>query len=278
MKALPIGRYTNYDTFLNRLDARFKLLAMILFMVVVFIHFGSRAMDFTFYGLLMVMVLVFMRIAHIRIRQLLRAIKPMWFMMIFLLIINVLVVQTGEAFYIGDFPIHYDALFNTLYTFVRLILMLAFSLILTATTKPMDLTYALEWYLHPLTFIKVPVHIIAMVISLALRFIPTLLEEADRFMKAQASRGVDFENGKLREKVRAIISLIIPLFVSAIQRSTDLADAMEVRGYDPNGKRTRYRIMHFAKRDVLSLFFLLAFFGGMLALSICGIDFYAFIL
>ncbi len=278
MKELPIGRYTNYDTFLHRLDARFKLLAMILFMVIVFLHFPSRAMDFTFYGILFLFIFIFLKIAKLRFRQLLRAIKPMWFMMVFLLIINILVVHTGDAFYLFSFPIYYDALFNTAYIFVRLVLMLAFSLILTATTKPMDLTYALEWYLHPLTWIKVPVHIIAMVISLALRFIPTLMEDTDRFMKAQASRGVDFENGKLKEKVKAIISLIIPLCTSAIQRSSDLADAMEVRGYDPNGKRTRYRIMKFTHRDLFSFLFIALLFSGALTLSILGIDFYMGIL
>ena len=274
MKEMPIGRYTNYNTFIHRLDARFKLLAMILLMVLVFFHFPSRYMDFTFYGFLLIIMIVLLKASKLRFKQLWRAIKPMLFMIFFLLIINILVTHTGDAFYIGSFPIHYDALYNTLYTFVRLVLMLSFSLILTATTKPMDLTYALEWYFHPLTWIKIPVHILAMVISLALRFIPTLMEDTDRFMKAQASRGVDFENGKLKEKVKAVISLIIPLVTSSIQRSTDLADAMEVRGYDPHGKRTRYRIMKFHKRDLFSFLIILCFFGGMLTLSILGIDFY----
>lgn len=274
MKEMPIGRYTNYNTFLHRLDARFKFLAMILLMVLVFLHFPSRLMDFTFYGFLLIFMLVLLKVAKLRLKQLWRALKPMLFMIFFLLIINVLVTTSGDYFAIGNFHVHYDALYNTGYTFIRLVLMLSFSLILTATTKPMDLTYALEWYFHPLTFIKVPVHILAMVISLALRFIPTLMEDTDRFMKAQASRGVDFENGKLKEKVKAVISLIIPLCTSSIQRSTDLADAMEVRGYDPNGKRTRYRIMKFKLRDLFSFLFIICLFGGMLTLTILKIDFY----
>ena len=120
--------------------------------------------------------------------------------------------------------------------------MLGLTLVLTATTKPLELTNALEWFMKPLKVIKFPVHEIAMTISLALRFIPTLLEETDRIMKAQASRGVDFQNGKFSEKFRAIISLIVPLFISALQRSEELANAMEARGYDPSAERTKFRV------------------------------------
>jgi energy-coupling factor transport system permease protein len=109
-----------------------------------------------------------------------------------------------------------------------------------------------------------------MTISLALRFIPTLLDETDRIMKAQASRGVDFQEGKLSEKIRAIVSLIVPLFISAFQRSDELANAMEARGYDPSKKRTRYRLLKWKMRDTLSLVFILVLFGVTLTLSVLG--------
>ena len=132
----------------------------------------------------------------------------------------------------------------------------------------MDLTYAFEWYMTPLKVIRFPVHEIAMTLSIALRFIPTLLDETDRIMKAQASRGVDFNHGRLGKWFKAIISLIIPLFVSAIQRSEELSDAMEARGYDPRAKRTRFRKLTFSWRDIIAFILVGAIFAGILYLFI----------
>jgi energy-coupling factor transport system permease protein len=144
-------------------------------------------------------------------------------------------------------------------------------LILTTSTKPLDLTYAIEWYLAPLKKLRFPSHEVAMTISIALRFIPTLLEEAMRIMNAQASRGVDFVHGKMAEKIRAIISLIVPLFISSFQRSEELANAMEARGYNPLATRTRYRQLAWKNIDTLSLSIVLLVFIGILLLQI--IDF-----
>lgn len=274
MISSPLGKYTLVNSFLHRLDARFKLFAMIILMVTIFLPYNSRFMDFTYYGFMIFLILIMMKIAHIRIKSLINMMKPMTFMIVFILIINLCVIRTGNPINVFNLTIYDDAIFNTLYTFLRLLLMLSLSLVLTSTTKPMDLTYALEWYLFPFKLIGIPVHIIAMIISLALRFIPTLLEETEIIMKAQASRGVDFENGKLKEKIKAIVSLIIPLFVSAIQRSVELADAMEVRGYDPNSKRTRYRIMKFTKVDLLALPMVILVFAGAFLLMYYKVNFY----
>ena len=168
--------------------------------------------------------------------------------------------------------IYHKALYDTAYIFIRLVLMISLTMILTSTTTPLDLTYAIEWYLTPFKIIKVPTHEIAMTISIALRFIPTLLDETDRIMKAQASRGVDFQNGKFREKVKAIISLIVPLLVSAFQRSEELANAMEARGYNPGAKRTRYRILKWKWLDTIALVLSLSLFALILYVSIAKID------
>lgn len=282
MASFPLGKYKEYNSLIHKIDARVKLFSMILLMVLIFFRLENQLMDFTFYGLLFIFVLVIMKIAHIKIKALFNTIKPMWFMMIFLFIINLFAIKSGDFIVLFEgtnfaFTLYLDAIYNTLYTFLRIILMLAFSLILTSTTRPMDLTYALEWYLTPLKLIKIPIHIIVMIISLALRFIPTLLEETDRIMKAQASRGVDFENGKFLEKVRAIISLIIPLFISAIQRSSELADAMEVRGYNPEGKRTRYRVMKIRFRDVMTLLFMIAILAGIILLIHFNINIFVWV-
>ena len=167
-----------------------------------------------------------------------------------------------------NYAIYWDSFYQCGYIILRLVLMISLTMVLTSTTKPMDLTYSFEWYMTPLKVIHFPVHEIAMTLSIALRFIPTLLDETDRIMKAQASRGVDFNRGRLGKRFKAIISLIIPLFVSAIQRSEELSDAMEARGYDPRAKRTRFRTLSFSWRDIIALLFGLVIFGGVLYLFI----------
>ena len=147
-------------------------------------------------------------------------------------------------------------------------MMICITMVLTSTTKPLDLTYGLEWYMTPLKPLHFPVHIIAMMISIALRFIPTILDETQRIKKAQESRGVDFSHGGPFKRVKAVVSLIIPLFISAFERSEQLADAMEARGYDPNGKRTRYRILHFHWSDLFTFIICAGMCAGVMYLSI----------
>lgn len=275
MNSITLGKYVPYNSFVHRLDPRFKIFAMILLMVCIFLSFGSIAMNFIMYGILMIMIFSIMISSHVKISSLFKQLKMMWFMIIFILIINLLVSKDESLGYFNitkNWRIYYSAIYNTLYIAIRLVLMLGLSMVLTATTTPLQLTGALEWYMYPLKFIRFPVHEIAMVISLALRFIPTILEETDKIMKAQASRGVDFQRGKIKEKIRSIISLIIPLFVSAFQRSDDLANAMEARGYNPQAKRTRYRINKWHLRDSLSLVFILLVFAGVLTLVITKFD------
>ena len=132
----------------------------------------------------------------------------------------------------------------------------------------MDMTYAFEWYMTPLKVVRFPAHEIAMTLSIALRFIPTLLDETERIMKAQASRGVDFNRGGLFKRFGAVIALIIPLFVSALERSEELANAMIVRGYDPRAKRTRYRKLRFTWRDIIAFLFIGGLFAGIIFLFV----------
>lgn len=275
MANITLGKYVPYNSLLHRLDSRFKLLAMILLMVGVFLDFVSIWMNFIVYGLLLILSFVLMKVSHIKISSLFKQLKAMWFMIFFLLIINLLVPGDEKLGFIeitSSWKIYFSAIYNTLYIALRLIIMLALSMILTSTTTPLNLTSALEWYMKPLKIVRFPVHEIVMTISLALRFIPTLLEETDKIMKAQASRGVDFQNGKLSEKVRAIISLIVPLFISAFQRSEELANAMEARGYNPSQKRTKYRISKWHLRDTLSLLYVVAFFALLIVLMVTRFD------
>ena len=204
-------------------------------------------------------------LAKIGIRMIVQSFKPMIMMMIFLLVINSLTVRTGEVmFTIGTFSVYRDAIFNTLFVVVRLLLMISITTLLTATTNPLDLTLGIEWLLKPLEIIHFPSHEVAMMVSIALRFIPTIIEETMRIMNAQKSRGVDFENGRISEKIAAILSLIVPLFSVAFERAYELADAMEARGYVPGKERTRYHVLKFRLADYLFIFICL----GVLAFSI----------
>ena len=267
MNNITLGRYVPYDSFLHRMDPRNKIFCLIALMVAVFISYSTWELTFIIGGILAAFTILLLLISHISFKQLFGSLKALWFVIIFLLIVNCLIPpkdSTVIAFNIGSLPIYWDAILQSLKIILRLVLMISLSMVLTATTKPLELTYALEWYLTPLKIIKFPAHEVAMTISIALRFIPTILGEVERIMKAQSSRGVDFKHGKLSSRFKAIISLIIPLFISAFQRSEELADAMEARGYDPKQKRTRYRKLHFHISDLFS--FLLS--GGLMAITI----------
>jgi energy-coupling factor transport system permease protein len=252
------------------MDSRSKLLMLVLMMVAVFYGYQSQVMTFVMGGLLLLLILVVLLISRISLKQLFSSLKALWIMIIILLVINVLVPPIGAskiAFSIGTYNIFWESILQSAKIILRLVMMISLTLILTATTKPLDLTYALEWYMFPLKLIKFPTHEIAMTISIALRFIPTLLDETMRIMNAQASRGVDFEHGKIKEKIKAILSLIVPLFMSAFQRSEELANAMEARGYNPRAKRTRYRNLHWGISDTFSLIFVTLLTSGVIVTS-----------
>ena len=270
MSELTFGRYSPFNTVVHRIDPRSKIFFMILLFVAIFLQFTLWSTNLIISGLMLVLLIIVMMISHISFRSLLKSILSMWFLLLFLLVIYVLIPNQTyiyPAFIIGSLTIYYDAFYQWGYIMLRLIMILCTTMILTSTTKPMDLTNGLEWGMGFLKPIHFPAHEIAMTISIALRFIPTILDETNRIMKAQSSRGVDFTHG-IVNRVRAIVSLIIPLFVSAIERSEELANAMEARGYDPRAKRTHFHVMHFKLVDLVSFLFVAAVFGGVLTLFI----------
>lgn len=271
MSDITFGRYVARDTLVHHLDARNKLLMMILFFVCVFLRFELWSTNLIIGGALLIILLAFMLISKVSLKDLFKSLKGMWFLVIFLLIIYIFIPNsnyTHVAFTIGTYNIYWDSFYQCGYILLRLVMMLCITMILTSTTKPMDLTRGLEWGMTPLKAIKFPAHEIAMTISIALRFIPTILEETKRIMKAQESRGVDFVHGSIKNKFRAIISLIIPLFVSAIERSEELANAMEARGYDPKAKRTSFQKLKFHYNDLIGLLIVLLIFGGIITLIV----------
>ena len=276
MNDITFGRYIARETPIHHLDARNKLLMMILFFVAIFLQFSLWTTNLIIGGIILLFLFVFMLIAQVSLKDLFRSLKGMWFLVLFLLIIYIFLpnsTYTHVAFSIGSYNIYWDSFYQCGYILLRLVMMLCITMILTSTTKPMDLTRGLEWGMTPLKVVRFPAHEIAMTISIALRFIPTILEETKRIMKAQESRGVDFSHGSLKNKFRAIISLIIPLFVSAIERSEELANAMEARGYDPRSKRTHFQKLQFHFVDIIGLFIVLVIFAAVLTLFIIDHNF-----
>ena len=247
MKNIALGRYIPLNTPFHRLDPRAKIDAMFLMLIAIFIPAG-----FIGYGIIGAAVVACIYIAGLKFDFIVKAMKPMMFMLVFLLVVNSMVIKEGVALItLGTFSIYSGAIIQTLYITVRLMLMVMITTLLTATTKPLDLTLGIECLLAPFKKIGVPAHEIAMMISIALRFIPTLIEETERIIKAQTSRGVDLDEGTLKEKIMAVLSLIVPLFVSAFQKAEDLANAMESRGYAPGATRTRYKVLKWNASDTL---------------------------
>ena len=268
MASMTFGRYTFKDTYVHHLDARNKILLMILFMVGIFFQFNLWSTSLLLSGLYIAILIIIMIISRINFLQLFKSLSGMWMFIIVLMAIYLFIPNNNyylpTAFSIGSLKVKWDAFCQSGYIVMRLILMLALTMVLTSTTKPMDMTYAFEWYMTPLKVVRFPAHEIAMTLSIALRFIPTLLDETERIMKAQASRGVDFNHGGLFKRFGAVIALIIPLFVSALERSEELANAMIVRGYDPRAKRTRYRLLTFTWRDIIAFLLIVSIFAGII--------------
>ncbi len=264
MDNMTFGKYIPGRSLIHRLDPRLKIAVLFVFLITVFFDAG-----FSGYGILALFVLICAWLSKIKLTHILKAVKPMLFMMLFLMFFNIFLLKTGDIILtIGGLHIYSGAVYQTLYIFIRLILIITLSTIMTSTTKPLDLTLAIESLLGPFKKFNFPVHELAMMISIALRFIPDLLDDAKRIMKAQASRGVDFNEGSFLEKIRSIISLIIPLFISAFQRAGDLANAMESRNYNPEARRTRYRMLSWSGNDTLALVFSLAICISVMVMSV----------
>ena len=272
MDNLTFGRYTHFNTFIHKLDPRNKIFLMVILMVGIFFQFHMWSTALIMSGVYFVCLVILMLISRVSILSLFKSLSSMWFMILILMIMYIFMPSKNNtipdpAFVINGYAVYWDSFCRAGYIILRLMMMISLTMVLTSTTRPMDMTYAFEWFMTPLKAIKFPVHEIAMTLSIALRFIPTLLEETNRIMKAQESRGADFAHGFMR-RFKAIISLMIPLFVSAIQRSEELANAMEARGYDPRAKRTKYRLLTFSWRDLVAIILVGAIFGGIIYLFV----------
>jgi len=252
---IAIGQYYPAESKIHKLDPRAKLLALTIFMVVIF-----RATNFAGYFVASVGLLAVIIMSQVPIRFILKGLRAIIFIMIFVVIMNTLWTASGNViFELGFLRITDDGLFAAGRMGARLVLLIMASSVLTLTTSPIELTDAIEYVLKPFKRIGVPAHEIAMMMTIALRFIPTLMEETDRIMKAQISRGADFDTGGVVKKAKAVIPLLVPLFISAFRRAEELALAMESRCYRGDENRTRMKELIFLRTDYLFVCALVVF-------------------
>lgn len=264
MDSITFGRYIPGDSIIHRLDPRGKIVCLFILLVAVFFDAG-----FVGYGILTVFLILIVLLSKTSFKDIFKALKPMIVMMIVISLFNVFLIRTGDLiFKYGFLEIHKDALFQTAYIIIRLFLIITLSTVLTSTTKPLDLTLGIEKLLEPLKRFNFPSHELAMMISIALRFIPDLIDETKRITKAQASRGVDFNEGSFISRVTSMVSLVIPLFISSVLRAEDLANAMESRNYNPVAQRTRYKLLTWRWGDSVGIVMSLVVLTVIIFLSV----------
>ena len=242
---ITMGQYYPVDSKVHRLDPRIKLILTIVFIVIVFL-----AKTFAGYALIFAFVWMVSRIANIPFRMLLRGLKPLRIIIILTFLLN-LFFTSGDTVWVQFWIIRItkEGFLQAAFYSLRLIFLVLGTSLLTLTTSPVSLSDGIEMLLTPLKKIHVPAHELAMMMTIALRFIPTLLEETDKIMKAQMARGADFESGNLISRAKAMVPLLVPLFVSAFRRAGDLAMAMESRCYHGGEGRTRLRVLKITRND-----------------------------
>ena len=256
LKDITLGQYFPGDTLAHRLDPRTKLLATVLYIIAIFAAKGVLA-----YALVILSLIVAVRISKVGARALFRGLKPVMIIIVFTAVLNLFYTPGTVLVQFGIFHITREGIITAIAMILRITLLIMGTFLLTYTTSPIRLTDGLESLLGPLKKIGVPVHELAMMMSIALRFIPTLIEETDKIMSAQKARGADFESGSLIQRAKALIPLLVPLFVSAFRRADELATAMECRCYHGGEGRTKLHVLRYETRDYL----VLAFYGVLCA-------------
>ena len=266
LKNITIGQFFPGDSFVHRLDPRTKILLTLALIVCVFLSQG-----FIGFAVILAFVLAACRSTRIGLKFIVRGLKPILYIVVLTFVLNLFFQSEGEILWQwGVLRITVEGLRRALYMAFRLILLVIVSQLLTLTTSPIALTDGLETLMSPFKRIHFPAHEIAMMMSIALRFIPTLMEEADKIMKAQQARGADFESGNLLARAKAMIPLLVPLFVSAFRRADELAMAMEARCYRGGEGRTRMKQLKYTRLDALAFLAVAALFAAVIVLNLTG--------
>lgn len=251
MREITIGQYYQTDSVVHRLDPRVKLVGTIVYLISLFLF--KSAVPFL---VALVFLATVIKLSNVPFKYMIRGLRAVIVLLLITSAFQLFMTQGEPLLSFWKLTITKEGLRGAVLVAVRLVFLIIGSSLMTLTTTPNQLTDAMEDLLGPLKKIKVPIHEISMMMSIALRFIPILMEETDKIMKAQMARGADFESGNLMKKVKAMVPLLVPLFVSAFRRANDLAMAMEARCYQGGDNRTKMKPLKYQKRDVLAYFVL----------------------
>ena len=256
IRDITLGQYYPGESLIHRLDPRVKIIGTLAFLVSLFL-----ITSFSFFAFAAICLLVCIKISTVPIKFMAKGLKAIMLLIVLTMLVNMFFTPGTPIFTIWKINITEEGIYRACFMAIRLVLLIFGSSLLTLTTKPIELTDGLERLMSPLAKLHLPAHEIAMMMTIALRFIPTLLEETDKIMKAQTARGADFENGNLKEKAKALIPLLVPLFVSAFRIAADLAMAMEARCYHGGDGRTRMHEMKMTGKDIAAFIVLALYFA-----------------
>ncbi len=266
LKDITLGQYFPGDTVVHRLDPRTKILMVLVYIVALFI-----AESFVSYAVMMLCLGLVIGISRIRLSTVLRGVKPILFVIILTALLNLFYSEGNVLVEFWIFRITDRGILNAIFMALRIIMLIMGTFMLTYTTSPIMLTYGIEKLLGPLKVFKVPVHELAMIMSMALRLIPTLIEETDKIMSAQKARGAEFDTGNIIQKAKALLPILVPLFISAFRRADELAVAMESRCYHGGEGRTRLNNLKMAARDYLTFAIGAVILAGVIVLAHFGL-------
>lgn len=267
MNSIALGQYYPSGSVMHRLDPRMKIILAVAYMVVSFLCQNVFSFVLLFFSAILLVL-----ISRIPLKTVLRSVKAIMFIMIFTAVLNIFWTQGSPEELLVSWwiiKIYSSGIYNAAFIAIRIFCMIiGTSIFLTYTTTPIQLTDALEQLLSPLKIFRVPVHEFAMMMTIALRFIPTIVEETEKIMSAQKARGADFTSGSLSKRAKALIPVLIPLFISAFRRAGELATAMTCRCYRGGKGRTKLNVLRFSYRDVLGALVMVVFISGVVLLNI----------
>ncbi len=263
LKDITLGQYFPGNSLLHRFDPRSKILFTVLFIAAIFLCKGLVS-----YGITLLILLMMIGISKVQPRVFLKGMKPVVFIVVCTAILNLFYTSGTVLWSWGILKITEEGIWKAGFMVLRILMLIACTLLLTYTTSPILLTDGLEKLLRPLKKLNFPVHELSMMMSIALRFIPTLIQETDKIISAQKARGADFDSGNLIQKAKALIPILIPLFISSFRRAEELAIAMECRCYHGDEGRTSLRQLHYAGRDYGLIVFSIALCAGIVVLRV----------
>jgi len=260
IRDITVGQYYPSESVIHDLDPRFKIIASFIYMISIF-----AVESIIGYGVVILFIALLIKMSKIPVKYILKGLKPIMLIIIFAFVINVFFTPGKIIFQYKIVKITDEGLYRGFFMAIRLVFLIIGTSLLTLTTSPLKLTDGIEKLLNPFKRIGLPAHELAMMMTISLRFIPTLLEETDKIMKAQMARGADFESGSIISRAKGLIPLLVPLFISAFQRADDLAMAMEARCYRGGDNRTQLKVLKYTKKDLIGSFVLILYVAFLFA-------------